>query len=328
MAAAQVPVWLDCDVGHDDAMALILGAYHPRIRLLGVSSVSGNAPLENTTENAVRVLQAAGIAGVKVHRGAARPLVKEARHHTKVHGASGLDGSDLLPPADYEQYLDASTNAVNAMRRAIMDSSEPVAIVAVAPLTNVALLLSVYPEVVPRIRMLSIMGGVTGTGSHRPAREFNLSSDPEALHIVLRSGIAHIALVPLDVTLSVLASRAVIDRISRTTRNPRFAQLITDLLGFSASTHADELGEGAGAPLHDPVAMLYVVMRDAFEEKHVWVDAGEDVGACNGWLRCDMDGEHALPPNCWVTTAVDTARFWDAMVGALVEASGRCHLIG
>ncbi|KAJ1731153.1 Uridine nucleosidase 1 [Coemansia biformis] len=318
----RIPVWLDCDVGHDDAMALILGAYHPDIRLLGVSSVSGNAPVEKTTENAIRVIQAAGIAGVKVYKGAAKPLVKQVRHHTKVHGASGLDGTDLLPRADYEQYFCADTNAVNAMYAAIMGSSGPVALVAVGPLTNVGLLLSVYPEVATRIRTLAIMGGIVNMGSNMPSSEFNISSDPEAAHIVFGAGIEHVALVPLNVTLTVLASHTIIERINSAVPNPRFAKLITDLLGFSASTHAHALGKDAGAPLHDPVAMAYLVMRGAFTEKHVRVD----VDCVNGKLQCDMQSAQGLPANCWVATSVESSRFWTAMMDAYAQASARCRL--
>ncbi|KAJ1815486.1 Uridine nucleosidase 1 [Coemansia sp. RSA 2599] len=226
-AVQQIPVWLDCDVGHDDAMALILAAYHPGIKLLGVSSVSGNASIENTTANAIRVIQAAGIKGVKVYRGAAKPLTKQTVHASNIHGESGLDGTSLLPPPDYKTYLGSGTNAVNAMHQAIMGSDAPVSIAAVGPLTNIALLVSVYPEVIPRIKTLSIMGGAVRGGNVSDAAEFNIYCDPEAAHIVVHSGIEHIALVPLDVTHTVLASREIIARINREVSVSMFAQLIS-----------------------------------------------------------------------------------------------------
>ncbi|KAJ1949789.1 Uridine nucleosidase 1, partial [Linderina macrospora] len=134
------PVWLDCDVGHDDALAILLAAYNPRIKLLGISSVAGNASLGNTTANAIRVLQAAGIEGVKVYPGASKPLVKPSDYATDIHGDSGLDGTDLLPEPDYEKYLAKDKKAIEAMRDVLLTSEEPVTIVAVGPLTNIALL--------------------------------------------------------------------------------------------------------------------------------------------------------------------------------------------
>ncbi|KAJ1956385.1 hypothetical protein EC988_001377 [Linderina pennispora] len=317
------PVWLDCDVGHDDALALLLAAYHPQIKLLGISAVAGNASLRNTTANAIRVLQAAGIEGVKVYPGASKPLVKPSEHAADIHGESGLDGTDLLPEPDYEKYLGTDKKAIEAIRDVLMTSEEPVTIVAVGPLTNIALLVSVYPEVVPKIHMLSVMGGAIALGNTTAAAEFNIYFDPEAAQIVLQAGIGHIAMVPLDVTHTVLASKAVIERINKEVAEPKFAKLLTDLLWFFGSTYEDVFGEKDGAPLHDPVAMAYVFMRDAFSERlmHVSVDCSQ--GPCNGRTVCDVKNKSKLEPNCYITTAVDVDRFWDVMIGALVEAAKR-----
>ncbi|KAJ2159710.1 Uridine nucleosidase 1 [Coemansia sp. RSA 552] len=316
----RTPVWLDCDVGHDDALALILAAYHPEIELLGVSSVSGNTPVKNTTANTIQVIQAAGIKGVKVYQGADKPLVKKRVHADNIHGGTGIDGTEQLPAPDFDAHFVSDTNAVNAMRQAIMGSEQPISIVATGPLTNVALLLSTYPEVVPRIKTLSIMGGAIGIGNFVPAAEFNIYCDPEAAHIVLNAGLSHVAFVPLEVTHTVLSSKAILDRIKATAPEPRFAQLVVDLLVFFSKMYEDVMGMKDGAPLHDPVAVAYLFMRNAFQEKHVRMDVECGSGKCAGRTCCDMYNVSGLPPNCWVTTAVDADRFWDHMMDALVCA--------
>ncbi|KAJ1877681.1 hypothetical protein H4R99_002828 [Coemansia sp. RSA 1722] len=320
-SSMQNPVWLDCDVGHDDAMALILAAYHPSIKMLGVSSVSGNSSVENTTANAVRVIQAAGIKGVKVYKGAAKPLIKKAVHAVDIHGESGLDGSDLLPVPDYKTYLDSDTNAIMAMQQAITDNDQPVSIVAVGPLTNIALLVSVYPEVVPRIKTLSIMGGAVGMGNVSSAAEFNIYCDPEAAHIVMHSGIEHIVLVPLEVTHTAVTSKEIFARINNEVPVPKFAQLISELLQFYGRTYAEVAGKIDGPPMHDPVAVAYLFMRDAFVEKQIRIDVDCSNGHGNGRTFCDLYGSTKQSVNCWLTTSVDVDLFWDQMIGALVTAS-------
>ncbi|KAJ1722786.1 hypothetical protein LPJ53_002842 [Coemansia erecta] len=306
-------MWLDCDVGHDDAMALILAASSPHLKLLGVSSVYGNSSVENTTANAIRVIQAAGIKGVKVYKGAAKPLVKNRVYASDIHGSSGLDGTDLLPDPDMSTYLAQDENAVNAMHRTIMASPEPVSLAAVGPLTNIALLLSIYPEVIPRIKTLAIMGGSMGIGNTTSAAEFNIYSDPEAAHIVLHSGISHIALVPLDVTHTVLATKQIIKRIQDEVAVPKFARLITDLLLYFGSTYKDVFGEKEGAPLHDPVAVAYLFMRNVFTERHIRIDIDCNEGHGRGRTFCDVYKKTMEPANCWLVTSVELEPFWNQM---------------
>ncbi|KAJ2356646.1 hypothetical protein GGF43_001936 [Coemansia sp. RSA 2618] len=319
-------MFIYCDVGHDDALAIILAAYNPCIRLLGISSVSGNSSVKNTTENTLRVLKAAGVEGVKVYKGASKPLVKKVFHADKYHGPSGIGGVKHMPEADYEKYFDGSCNAVNAMYRAIMESDEPISIAAIGPLTNIALLLSVYPEAASKIKTLSIMGGAIGMGNTTAAAEFNIFCDPEAAHVVLNSKLEHVVFVPLDVTSTVLATEAVIKRISNAVCNPRFAELVTGLLWFYGNTHDDIFGTKDGMALHDPVAVAYLFMRDSFTEKRIRVDVECSQGSGSGRTFCDFFKHTELPENCWVATSVDSNRFWDNMIDALVIASERCCL--
>ncbi|KAJ2742140.1 hypothetical protein GGI20_004691 [Coemansia sp. BCRC 34301] len=319
--SSPIPVWLDCDVGHDDALAVILAAHHPRFKLLGVSSVSGNAPIERTTANAIRILQVAGVHNVKVYQGAGKPLVKSVYHATNIHGESGIDGTQLLPEPDFDTYFVEGVNAVNAMREAIMESAEPVSVVAVGPLTNIALLVSMYPEVVARIKVLSVMGGAIGLGNTTSAAEFNVFCDPEATQIVLNAGISHMALVPLEVTHTVLSTKAIIKRIKSEVVSTKFAQLVSELLHYFGSTYSDVFGAKDGAPLHDPVAVAYLFMPEAFDKRRVCVEIDCTTGPSRGRTHCDVWAKTDEGTNCWLTTSVDVAAFWDQMISTMVVAS-------
>ncbi|KAJ2456127.1 hypothetical protein GGF42_003297 [Coemansia sp. RSA 2424] len=316
-----IPVWLDCDVGHDDALAVILAAHHPKLKLLGVSSVSGNASIERTTANAIRIFQVAGIKDVKVYRGAAKPLVKPVFHATRIHGESGIDGTKLLPEPDFDRYFAKGVNAVNAIHSAIMSSTKPISVVAVGPLTNIALLISMYPEVVPRIRILSIMGGAIGLGNTTSAAEFNVFCDPEAAQIVLNAGIGHVTMVPLEVTHTVLSTEAIIKRIESEVVSAKFAQLVSELLHYFGSTYRDVFGAKDGAPLHDPVAVAYLFMPESFSKRNIRVEVDCSDGLSRGRTHCDVWAKADTGSNCWLTTSVDVPKFWDQMIATMVAAS-------
>src|SRR5690242_7589444 len=185
MESAARPVLIDCDPGHDDALALLLAAGDPRLRLLGVTTVAGNQTLDKTTRNALKILALAGADDVPVAAGCDRPLVGELKVAADIHGPSGLDGPDLDVACG--EALDV--HGVELMRRLIAESAEPVTLIATGPLTNVALLLSSHPEVTPNLRRIVFMGGSTGRGNSAPYGEFNIVTDPEAADVVLRAGL-------------------------------------------------------------------------------------------------------------------------------------------
>lgn len=223
MAASPCRLWLDCDPGHDDALALILAACSPSLStLVGVSTTFGNTTVANATRNALRVLHAAGVAGVPVHRGAAKPLVRAAVHCPEIHGHSGLDGPEL----DDGVQEPSAVPAVLAMHAAL--SAGEVTLVATGPLTNVALLLSVYPDLIPTLRVVW-MGGSLGTGNTGAVAEFNAQLDPEACRCVFEAGVRELVMIPLGVTHSVLVRPAVLDAIGTASA---FQLLIRELLLF------------------------------------------------------------------------------------------------
>ena len=185
----STPILLDCDPGHDDAIALLLALGSDELELRGVTTVAGNQTLEKTTANAIRVLELAGRAEIPVAAGAGRPLVREPRVAADVHGETGLDGPDLPPP----RARPSTEHAVDFLAERIDGAT----LVATGPLTNVALLLARHPEARPE--RIVLMGGAIAEGNVTPAAEFNIWADPEAAQRVFTSGL-DVTMVGLDVT--------------------------------------------------------------------------------------------------------------------------------
>ncbi|KAK1973028.1 inosine-uridine preferring nucleoside hydrolase [Colletotrichum eremochloae] len=284
-----VPVWLDCDPGHDDTFAILLAAYHPTIKLLGVSTVFGNAPLVKTTNNATSILTAIGKHNdVPVYVGAAKPMSRPPMEAaTDIHGESGLDGTDLLPKASRD--ADRTVPAIDAMAAALKAQPAGAAwLVATGSLTNVALLFQKHPELVAHIKGLSIMGGAIGDGftdivlgvvdgvprigNWTPWAEFNIIIDPEAAASVFHNKAlaAKTTLVTLDLSHQVLATEEVRDLLLYGKEGTAAAektgkgkttlrQMLVELLMFFAKTYSDVFGITAGPPLHDPLAVAAVL---------------------------------------------------------------------
>src|SRR3954465_11334019 len=185
----STPILLDCDPGHDDAIAILLALGSDEFELRGLTTVAGNQTLEKTTANAIRVLELAGRGEVPVAEGSPRPLVREPFVAAYVHGDTGLDGPDLPPP----QAERAPQHAVDFLAERL----EGTTLVATGPLTNVALLLARYPEATPE--RIVLVGGAIGEGNVPPAAEFNIWADPEAAARVFTSGL-DVTMVGLDVT--------------------------------------------------------------------------------------------------------------------------------
>ncbi|KAL2822525.1 Inosine/uridine-preferring nucleoside hydrolase domain-containing protein [Aspergillus granulosus] len=281
-ADLPIPLWLDCDPGHDDAFAILLAAHHPSLNLLGITTVHGNASVENTTINATRVLEAIGRPEIPVYPGTMKPFCRPAVHAPNIHGDSGIDGTELLPKASRAPILDK--NPILAMRDALMAQPEGTPwVIATGTLTNVALLFATFPEVAAHIKGLSIMGGGVGEGfseapisrlgGHEnrignvtPLAEFNIYCDPESSQSIFSNPILapKTFLMTLDLTHQVLASTDVQTRIlhgdSDLSAPPTtLRQMLYELLLFFASTYETEFGLTTGPPLHDPLAVAVIL---------------------------------------------------------------------
>jgi purine nucleosidase/pyrimidine-specific ribonucleoside hydrolase len=288
---------LDCDPGHDDAIAMLLALGSPEVNLLGVTTVSGNQTLEKTTANAIRVLDHVGRDDIPVAAGAQRPLVRERHVAAEVHGETGLDGPDLPPP----QRQPVAQHAIDWIAQALDEHPEPVTLVPTGPLTNIALLLARYPTHTAKIARIVLMGGAIGEGNTTPAAEFNIWADPEAAHRVFTSGL-DVTMVGLDVTHQALMTPAHVARLQG-----RAGKLVADLYGFFSKFHASRYGWD-GAPIHDAVALAHVIDPTLLQTAHrgVIVDAGPELS--RGRSHVDMRGDR-WEPNAHVATGIDAERF-------------------
>lgn len=238
---------LDCDPGHDDAIAILLAARAPGLKLEAVTTVAGNQTLAKTSLNARKVCTLAGIRDVPIAAGMDRPLVREQHVAAEIHGASGLDGPEL-PEPDVPL---APIHAVDLIIERLLASDGDIILVATGPLTNLATAIRREPRIVPKIRRISLMGGSIGLGNWTPAAEFNIYVDPEAAHVVFTCG-APVTMIGLDVTHTALATTEVRERI-RALGSP-VAHLTDDLLDFFAETYRRVFDFDA-PPLHDPCAV-------------------------------------------------------------------------
>ncbi|MGZ4187857.1 MAG: nucleoside hydrolase [Solirubrobacteraceae bacterium] len=295
---------LDCDPGHDDAIALLLALASPELRLLGVTTVSGNQTLDKTTANAIRVLDHVDRHDVPVAAGAARPLIRERHVAAEVHGETGLDGPDLPPPSREPE----PTHAIDWIAHALQTSPTPVTLVPTGPLTNVALFLTRYPELATKIERVVLMGGAVGEGNVTPAAEFNIWADPEAAHLVFTSGL-DVTMVGLDVTHKALITTAHTEALADA---GKAGKLVADLFAFYAQFHAREYGWD-GAPVHDAVAMAHVIDPTLLETVHrgVVVDIGGELP--RGRTHVDLRGR-TWAPNCHVAIDIDAERFLALLV--------------
>jgi len=294
---------LDCDPGHDDAIALLLALGSPsEIEVLGVTTVAGNQTLEKTTANAIRVLDHVGRDDIPVVAGASRPLVREPRVLPHVFGDSGLDGPVLPAPARRP----APEHAIDWMARTLAESDQPVTLVATGPLTNVALLLARYPDAA--VERIVLMGGAIGEGNETPAAEFNIWDDPEAAARVFSSGV-DLTMVGLDVTHQALMRSAHAERLAST---GRAGKLVADLYDFYSRFHR-QYYPWEGSPIHDACAVGYVIDPTLIETLHcgVRIDMGIE---SRGRTNVDRWGQMGWEPNCHVALDIDAERFLELVV--------------
>jgi inosine-uridine nucleoside N-ribohydrolase len=303
-----IPVLVDCDPGHDDAMALLLALASPELELLGVTTVAGNQTLEKTTANALKVLEFVDRGDVPVAAGAPRPLVREPFVAAYVHGESGLEGPELPAPAG----TPVGGHAVDFLAARILESERPVTLVPTGPLTNVALLLARYPETGERLERIVLMGGAIAEGNVTPAAEFNVWADPEAAARVFASGL-DVTMIGLDVTHRALMTAAHADRLRGSGRTGR---MVAELFDFFHRYHAEAYGF-EGSPIHDAVAVAHVFCPDLVEtaERHVAVECGSEL--CRGRTVVDLWRRTANDPNAHVGVDIDGEAFIELLVERL-----------
>ncbi len=293
---------LDCDPGHDDAIAILLAGNHPEIELCGITVECGNQTLAKTGLNALNIVQYLEI-NVPVCLGVPEPLIKEMEVCPAIHGESGLDGFDF-PPLKIE--IDPR-NAVNFIVETLLNSKEQITMVTTGPMTNLALALKVEPRIKEHIEEVILMGGSFTNGNVTPAAEFNIQCDPEAAYIVFHSGCT-VKMFGLDVTRQVLVLPEIIARMEKiqnsaslffTRRMKVFNENQKKVFGFE------------GGPLHDPVTLAYIIDPSVVQLSFVHCDIDISKGSSYGRTNCDIFDYMKLPKNTFVATSIDVKKYWD-----------------
>ncbi len=303
----KIPVILDGDPGHDDAIAWVLAKGSHMLDILGVTSVCGNQTIEKTTYNTQRICTLIDL-HVPTAKGRTRPLISEPIIAPTVHGESGLDGP-ALPEPDFTL---EDVDAVTLMARLLQESKEPVTIIPTGPLTNIATLLLTYPELKSKIAQISLMGGGVQYGNWTPAAEFNILVDPEAADVVFSAGVP-IIMSGLDVTEKAMIFPEDFERI-RALNNP-VATIVAEWLEFFYQFHRG-LGY-EGAPVHDAVAVAALLKPEIMESRDLYVEVETTGDFCKGATVADFNNVLGKAPNAKVLMGIDRKAFVDLLVESI-----------
>lgn len=291
----MIPVIIDTDPGIDDAVALAFALYSDEIDLRLITTAAGNVSVDKTTKNALRLLEFFG-KNVPVASGAQKPLLRPLTDSSDIHGDSGLDGYNFKDPTQKPLEI----HAVEAMRRELSNSAEKITIVAIAPLTNIALLLSLYPESAEKIDRIVIMGGSTERGNKMPAAEFNIYADPEAAKIVFHSGVK-ITMCGLNIT-----NRAILtsNETSKMQNMNRVSAMFLDLFRHYRGGSAKK-----GLKMHDLCAVAYILKPEFFTVQESFVEIETAGIFTSGCTVVDLNSKMGYPPNASVCVDINVPLF-------------------
>lgn len=308
----KIPVIIDCDPGHDDALMLMLAFGSERFDVLAVTTSAGNQTQDKTLNNALKLLTLMGV-NVPVFRGCEKPLLRNLIIADYVHGKTGLDGPLLPEPVLTPENI----SAVEGIAAILNAANEKVTIVPTGPLTNIGALLTIHPKLSSKIERISLMGGGIFRGNMTPLAEFNIFVDPEAAQIVFRSGVP-ITMCGLDVTHKALIFQKDIDAMRAVgTQSALAAAGLMDFFSVFYREHRTELD--GGAALHDPCAIAWLLEPDMFKSKLCFVDVETTGQLTTGTTVVDFYNVLEKTPNAEVVYDIDRERY----VGMLLEAMSR-----
>lgn len=294
---------LDCDPGHDDALALTMAVASPKIDLLAVTTSAGNQTPDKTLNNAMRMLTLLHREDIPVAQGNQTPLVKPLETAPEVHGKTGLDGADLPDPDFKVQDM----TAIELIAKTLRESDEKVTLVVTGPMTNAALFLRVYPDLAKqKIDQIVFMGGAMGLGNWRPSVEFNIFVDPEAAKIVLNFGIP-LVMAPLNVTHQAQILKNEIEQVGEID-NP-VGKAFYGLLNFFEQYHENPKWGFKGAPLHDPCTIAWLIDPTMFKSDKMNVDVETQGELTRGETVCDYYTLTDKPKNTEVLLGIDREKF-------------------
>ena len=314
----RCPVIIDTDPGIDDAIAIALACASPEINLLGVTTVGGNTGIENTTGNALRLLHLFGRDDVPVAAGAARALAFEADlGDPSIHGQGGLGGVELALP---DRTADPR-GALALLTELVESHPEPITLIAIGPLTNVALFAATRPDLYAKLDRLVIMGGgVHITGNHTPTGEFNIWFDPEAAARVFAAGV-EVTMVGLDVTHKAMFAGTDWAPLRAADAGP-VAKAVTGMIDFYGTFYLSQNGSDATAQ-HDSLAVAAVVKPDLVTTQNCWVGVETAGSLTRGMTVADLKGVWKHAPNAHVALDVDVPAFIDLLVSRVAELDAR-----
>lgn len=300
---------IDCDPGHDDAVAIMLAARNPKLELLGITTVNGNQTLEKVTRNALNVCQCLDI-DVPVCKGLAGPIVRTAPPvEERIHGDTGLNGPIFGP---LTRKLDPR-HAVDFIIETVMGSDEPVTLVPTGPLSNVAMAIRKEPGILNNIDEIVLMGGAYQHGNVTPAAEFNIYADAEAAHVVFSCG-RPVVMMGLDLTRQALCYPEIVDRMAKI--DTKAAKLFVDLMKFFGMTQKKIFG-WEGGPLHDPTTIAYLIDPSCIETKAMHTEIDITGGQSQGRTNCDYFNLTDKVKNTKVAVKLDVEKFWNIVEDSL-----------
>ena len=306
---------LDCDPGHDDALALTMAVASPKIDLLVVTTSAGNQTPDKTLNNAMRMLTLLHREDIPVAQGNQTPLVKPLETAPEVHGKTGLDGANLPDPDFQVQTIPA----IDLIAKVLRESNEKVTLVVTGPMTNAALFFRVYPDLArEKIDQIVFMGGAMGLGNWRPSVEFNIFVDPEAAKIVMNFGIP-LVMAPLNVTHQAQIMKEEIEQIGEIA-NP-VGKAFYGLLNFFEQYHENPKWGFKGAPLHDPCTIAWLIDPTMFKSDKMNVDVETQGELTRGETVCDYYTLTDKPKNTEVLLGVDREKFIDLIMASIKSFS-------
>lgn len=306
---------LDCDPGHDDALALTMAVASPKIDLLAVTTSAGNQTPDKTLNNAMRMLTLLHREDIPVAQGNQTPLVKPLETAPEVHGKTGLDGANLPDPDFQVQTIPA----IDLIAKVLRESNEKVTLVVTGPMTNAALFLRVYPDLAKeKIDQIVFMGGAMGLGNWRPSVEFNIFVDPEAAKIVMNFGIP-LVMAPLNVTHQAQIMKDEIEQIGEID-NP-VGKAFYGLLNFFEQYHENPKWGFKGALLHDPCTIAWLIDPTMFKSDKMNVDVETQGELTRGETVCDYYTLTDKPKNTEVLLSIDREKFIDLIMASIKSFS-------
>lgn len=293
---------LDCDPGHDDAVAIMLAGISPNIELLGITVVTGNQTLEKTVNNALNVTQYLGI-DVPVYAGCGQPMIRDKMIAADIHGETGLDG----PVFEELKKKAEEKHAVLYLVDTLMNTKEKITVVTTGPMTNLAMAMRMEPRIIDNIEEIVLMGGAYTLGNVTPAAEFNIIADGDAASVCFRSG-KPITMVGLDVTRKALCYPEIVERMSKI--NNKASKLFVDLMSHFNKSQKEVFGWDGG-PLHDPITIAYLIDPSVISTR--FVNASVDIRSVDSYGRtnCDYFNYLKREPNVNVAVDIDVEKFWD-----------------